>query len=166
MSRGWDHDWRNQDRVRGSYHRGHVVDIYERDGRLRMSVETVKGAVYSDVEIVHPIGFSSHPSPGENTEVLLQESGGEHSRLMAVGMVGDADKQARPKRGEGILYSPDKPEYRITVKSDGTIAVEGKKVEITADTMKIKVPTIQVEGDIQQQGSITSTGPHKASGHI
>lgn len=147
-NRQWRHPERAADRQRGSFHRGHLVRKSKKNDRQRYDFETVDGASYTEVEDSQPIGFTSNPSPGDNTEVIVAELGGEASRMVVVCKVGNSEYHLQVEEGAAALYSPDSPDQHIIINKEGLITIKGAK-ELRAEVPKCVVdcPDINLGGE-------------------
>lgn len=169
----WESTGRSGRRHDGMVHRGHLVRKSKLNDRQRWDLETVYGTGYTEVEDVQHVGFTAHPSPGENVEVLAIQSASDPSRMYVIAKFGDQEKVLQVDQGSMAIYSPDAPQEQVVIKSDGTIEVTSSKAltiktkdaSLEADTFKIKA-NVEIDGNITQTGSISSSGVHRASDHV
>lgn len=124
---------------------------------------------HTEVLRVMPHGLASHP-PDDSEAVVV----GLGTRDMPV-VVGAESPKHRPRKlpkgatklydaDEGFIYLDAQGNLHGSVKKKAFIEA-GEEVHVKGKTITIEGDVI-VKGNITQQGSITSTGVHKAAGHV
>ncbi|SDI55161.1 phage baseplate assembly protein V [Pseudomonas abietaniphila] len=132
-------------RVMMMFSRGVLRRVNDANGRQQVQVELLKDELRDDVEHMQNYGFTSHPTGGD---VAFASVGGN--------------------REQGIVLVVDDRRYRIPLEA-GEVAIYddlGNKVELLRDQLKvtavtkvlIEAPNIQIVGNLDVQGNITSTG--------
>lgn len=110
----WLTSFLNKDKPRFSATKGSVTSSNQ--SRVQVDASTQ----HSDVAVVAPYGIAYVPPIGEGA-VVVPFDGGE----VCVGVIGNAPMKL--SRGELMLYS--KGGANIVLKNDGSVLINGKKVE-------------------------------------
>lgn len=132
-------------RVMMMFSRGVLRSVNDSSGRQQVQVELLKDELRDSVEHMQNYGFTSHPTGGD---VAFASVGGN--------------------REQGIVLVVDDRRYRIPLEA-GEVAMYddlGNKIELLRDMLKvtavtkvmIEAPNIQLVGNLDVQGNITSTG--------
>jgi phage gp45-like len=132
-------------RVMMMFGRGVLRGVDDTTGRQQLQVELLKDELRDGIEHMQNYGFTSHPKGGD----------------VAVAFVGG-------NREQGIVLVVDDRRYRIPLLA-GEVAIyddQGNKVELLRDMVKVtaitkvlvEAPNIQIIGNLDVQGNITSTG--------
>jgi len=132
-----------------------VVDRSDASQKMQtLDVTLLNGHKPTKVEHWERYGFTYRPHAG--AEVLAFALGGNQDHLVVTDV---SDRRYRPtdlKEGELMVHDHTGQSFKIG--EDGITIVSAKKLIIKAN--------IEIEGDITQQGSITSTGAHTAAAHV
>jgi phage gp45-like len=125
-----------------------------------------------DLEVIDVAGAEG--SPLKDSRVLIFTPDGDDGKAFGIAYGPPVkDRTDGQKPGEAT-YKNHKRGQRIKLDDDGNVVIDGaKNVKITtAENVEIKATNLKVEGkfqlkgDMSQEGSIESTGSHKASAHI
>lgn len=103
--------------------RGRISGVDARVGTSRIFAEETP---QSDIKVAQPAGFSSNL--GEMDAIILALNG-HASKRVAIVVMDNEGVQAAP--GEVIVYSPARPDQRVTITDQG-ITVSGEDLSITA----------------------------------
>lgn len=132
-----------------------VVDRSDASQKMQLlDISLENGHKPTKVEHWERYGITYRPHDG--AEVLALAVGGNRDHLVVVDV---ADRRYRPtdlKPGELMVH--DHQGQSVLIGSNGITIATGKTLFIKAN--------IEIEGDITQQGSITSSGVHAAAGHV
>ena len=151
-------------------HRVILTKVDDKGDQQLVNYKGLEGEEHTEVLRIQPFGFSSVPP--KDSEALVASLG---TRDMPV-VLGAEHPDHRPKDlkdgafraydksgaymesdGEGnMMMKNSKGTFKLD--KDGNIAVEGKNLKLKG--------AIEIEGDINHKGSLTSTGEHKASAHV
>lgn len=165
-------------RVQNMVVRGTVSKVADSPKMQELDLALEHEMTATKVEHWHPYGISYHPNEG--AEVLALALGGNRDHMV---VVATADRRYRVKVEKGEFAIHDDQGQKVHFKRDGVLVETGKKVTVTAaekiqiesqqpieikspQGLTLDAPTITVKGNIQQQGSITSSGVHAAAGHV
>src|SRR5262245_11644431 len=106
------------------------------------------------LDIIHPVGFLGRVAPGDKVEIFTMDVGGDPSRRVILGVLGDRATHPKIQEGEAIVYSPGNPKKFVRVYSQqggagardaaaprngGGDSAEG--VQIEGDTGSVSVKT-------------------------
>lgn len=156
-------------RVRTMLQRGTVRTVADAPKMQTLDVALKSGQRPSKVEHWHPYGIATHPLDG--SEVLTAALGGNPDHVI---VIATADRRYRIKVAAGEVALHDDQGQKVHLMRDGVLVDTPKKATVKAGEaitvesaagITLKGP-VHVIGDITQEGSIESTGVHKAAGHI
>jgi hypothetical protein len=103
-------------KVRNMVRRGYLLKTYYdqklMQGRFKTGVEIENDRI----DIMHPVGFLGRVAPGEKVEMFSTDVGGDPSRRVVLGVLGDRAKHPKIDEGEAILYAPGHPDKFIRVR--------------------------------------------------
>lgn len=132
-------------RVMMMFGRGVVRSVNDATGRQQVQVELLKDELRDNVEHMQNYGFTSHPLGGD----------------VAVAFLGG-------NREQGIVLVVDDRRYRLSLQP-GEVAIYddlGNRIELLRDLIKItavakvqiEAPEVQIIGNLDVQGTVTTTG--------
>lgn len=163
-------------RVKSMIVRGTVRKVDDGPKMQTVDLQLEEGMRATKVEHFHPYGVSYKPREG--SEVVVASLSGNRDHMIAF-PVGDRRYRIKVEDGEVALHDDQGQKvhltregvkvvtpYKADVDAQGDVKVKSAgRVDIEAPTIKLK-GAIEIEGDINQVGKITSTGPHAAAGHV
>jgi phage gp45-like len=142
--------------LRGQVVRGVVHGLDDAGGQQRAVVETHEGVVRSGVEVVLPYGLASRPAPGGAT--ILLAVGGDQGDQVALPVAGGA-RLGLLGLGEVALYTDEGT--RVHLASGGQVRIAAATeiaVQVGGTVLRVTAAGVQLEGDLQVQGSISASG--------
>lgn len=105
-------------KVRNTVRRGYLLKTYNDKKILRARVKTGHEIENDKIDVMHPVGYVAHVKPGEKTEVLTLDVGGDSSRRVVLCVVGDREYHPQPDEGEGWIYAPGDKALFMRVKKE------------------------------------------------
>ena len=143
-----------KERVDTLIQRGTLGTVDDARMMQELNVRLRNGYRPKQIEHWHPYGFTTHALA--DAEVLALAPGGDMDHLI---IVGTADRRYRVKVEKGEVAVHDDQGQVVHFKRSGIEIKSSKPVTIEAQKVIIK-------GDIEHEGSIESTGAHKAAAHV
>ena len=158
---------------------GTVQSINDSGQAQTATVQTTAGGVYADVEVIQSYGAAGVP-PADGCLALLLAIGGDPANLRAI-LFHPSFRFGGQASGEFTLYGPGGA--RIAFRAGGGVEVKSAtQVTITAPNVSIDATgtlsvtaaamliiggggtALQIQGDLEVQGVITTTGSIHAGG--
>lgn len=118
----WNHVQHLHHKVRNVLRRGYLLKTYYDKKLMQARFKTGEKIENDKIDIMHPVGFLGRVAPGDKVEVFSMDVGGDPSRRVVLGVLGDRETHPKIDEGESILYSPGDPKKFIRVR-------KGKKKE-------------------------------------
>lgn len=130
--------------LRGMAVRGVVRRVDDAGQTQRVTVETHRGILRTDVEVLQPYGIAASPPAGAMTVVLA--IGADQGDMVALPVACPGRRFGGLAEGEVVLYN-----------AHGTrIALRGGIVEIkAAGEVQITAPTVRITGDLVVTGQVS-----------
>jgi len=108
----WNHSKFLHHKLRNMTRRGWLLKTYYDKKIMQAKVKTGEKIENDRLDIAHPVGFLGRNKPGDKVEVLTMDVGGDTSRRVVIGVIGDREHHPKIEEGESILYSPgDKKKF-------------------------------------------------------
>jgi hypothetical protein len=112
MADNWNHSKFAQHKVRNGSRRGYLQKTYYDKKLMQVRFSTGEKNQNDRIDIIQPAGFLGRHPPGEKTEIVTNDIGGDTSRRVATAVIGDREHHPKIDEAESILYSPgDKKNY-------------------------------------------------------
>lgn len=174
----------NDDEGRGRISRVILKKVDDSGDQQAVDYDGVADEEHTDVLRIQPHGFASNPPEG--SEAVMVSLNARDAPVA----IGGEHPESRKKYGSG-LKSGGSRQYdtagsMVDLDADGNVLVKANGKDVTVDGAKqvvvkggekivlkvagvsitIGAGGIEVVGNIKQTGGITSSGVHKASGHV
>lgn len=149
--------------LRGQAVRGVVAAIRDDGLTQAVDVETHEGVVRSRVEVLQQYGVTSHAPAGGL--VVLLALGGDEGDQVALPVACPSARMGGLAAGEVALH--DAAGNRVHIKSGGVIEIRGATsllMVVGGTEMEVTPGGVRIKGDVQVDGSITTTGDVTAGG--
>src|ERR1700755_976231 len=117
MAYSWQDVQHLPHKVRNMVRRGYLLKVYNDKKILRGRVKTGHEIENDQLDIVHPVGYIAHVKPGEKTEVITLDVGGDSSRRIIIAVIGDREQHPQPDEGENWFYAPGDKKKFVRIKS-------------------------------------------------
>ena len=112
----WNHVQHLHHKVRNVLRRGYLLKTYYDKKLMQARFKTGERIENDKIDIMHPVGFLGRVAPGDKVEVFSMDVGGDPSRRVVLGVLGDRATHPKIDEGESILYSPGDPKKYIRVR--------------------------------------------------
>lgn len=116
----------------------------------------------ADVVLVQPYGLTSRPPKNQSLVALLNVQGQEQNRV-GIPFCPLLRKKGLSE-GEAVLENMLSGSF-IYMREDGTIVIEGDKLEINAPLMVVNVPIININGTVSITGGFFVNGKNVSDTH-
>src|SRR3954452_174546 len=149
-------------RLKNMIRRGYLVKTYYDKKILQARVKTGDSIENDKLDVLNPVGFVGRVKEGEKVEVFTMDVGGDPSRRVVMGVIGDREEHPKVDEHESALYSPGDKKKFVRVRKgkkqgsggggqqlsaaqpyaeygqgkEGAIEVEGDEVPISTNTKK------------------------------
>lgn len=131
--------------------RGNLVS-YSTDKMIpKARVNTGRAIENDNIDVIFPVGYTAHVTPGDKTEVITFDPTGDASKRVAF-IFGDRQYMPKPKEGEAVLYSPTDKNKNVSVSKDDGIAINGDDKPINAAT-KGDIGLESIEGNLSMKAA-------------
>lgn len=114
----WNHSKFVQHKVRNGSRRGYLQKTYYDKKLMQAKFSTGEKNTNDRIDIVQPAGFLGRHPPGEKTELVTNDVGGDTSRRVCMGVIGDREHHPKIDEAESILYSPSDKKNYVRVKGE------------------------------------------------
>jgi phage baseplate assembly protein gpV len=108
----WNHSKFLHHKARNATRRGYLQKTYYDKKLMQSRFATGEKNQNDRIDIIQPAGFLGRHPPGEKTEIVTSDIGGDTSRRVCTAVIGDREHHPKIDEAESILYSPgDKLNY-------------------------------------------------------
>jgi cytoskeletal protein CcmA (bactofilin family) len=114
-SLSWEHVEHLAHKMRNVVRRGYLVKTYYDKKLMQARIKTGHGIENDRIDIMHPVGYLGRVQADDKAEVFTMDVGGDSSRRVVLGVLGDREHHPKIKEGESILYSPGDPNNFLRV---------------------------------------------------
>jgi hypothetical protein len=114
-SLSWEHVEHLSHKVRNVIRRGYLVKTYYDKKLMQARIKTGHGMENDRIDIMHPVGYLGRVQADDKAEVFTMDVGGDSSRRVVLGVLGDREHHPKILEGESILYSPGDPQNFLRV---------------------------------------------------
>jgi hypothetical protein len=115
ISLSWEHVEHLSHKVRNVVRRGYLKKTYYDKDLMQARIKTGHGIENDRIDIMHPVGYLGRVQPDDKAEVFTMDVGGDSSRRVVLGVLGDRKSHPKVLEGESILYSPGDPKNFLRV---------------------------------------------------
>ena len=155
MSGEWgDNDNENRGRVSRV-----IIDRVRNDGpQQRIDYEGVDGEKHTDVLRIQVFGFTNNPPAGAEGVVLAMNA---RDAPVLLGIEHPEHRPADDPGGSSRQY--DAAKSTVYLDGAGNVHIEGASGTVTvkgASGLVLEAPTIQIKGDIEHTGNMSTSGVH------
>jgi hypothetical protein len=102
----WSHAKFLHHKVRNMSRRGWLVKTYYDKKLMQVRFKTGEKLENDRIDLVQPAGFLGRTKPNDKVEVISMDIGGDTSRRVCMGVIGDRQWHPKIEEGESILYNP------------------------------------------------------------
>src|SRR4051794_24156710 len=101
----WNHAAYLHHKVRHMLRRGYLKKTYYDKKILQARICTGVEDENDRLDVLHPVGYLGRVKPGSKVEIFTMDVGGDPSRRVVLGVLGDREKHPKIDEGESILYT-------------------------------------------------------------